>query len=442
MALQAGAARRNITPRVGCHLDGNWTDRVSTNIHDELFAQAVVLDDGATRLGLVLSDLIIVTREMADQVKERVARTVGIPPENLMVTATHTHYAPAVFGALNTVREEGYADWAAPRIAEAVELAAARLEPAQIGWAVGSCETEVFCRRAKLSDGTVKMNPGAQNPEIVGPAGPTDPTLTVLIVRTPERRPIAVVGNLALHYVGSANTDISADYFGAFSRSLRRCAGTEFVAMLTNGCFGDINNVDYTRPGRSAPHPYYRCERVANVAAGEAWKAWSTLWEEDFEDQPALAAAVEMVEMIPRRPTAEQMAWAREFHAANSLESHRIEWTYAREYLLMEHQPERLELPLQALRIGDGALVGLPGEVFAEIGLEIRRRSPFAINMPVGLANDTVGYVAPDHQIDWGGYECTLCRHVIAPKGTAQLWTETAERLLHQVNGAVPAGGE
>lgn len=433
--LRAGAAQTCITPHLGCHLDGHFTDRVSDEVHDDLFAKAVVLDNGETRLGIVCCDLIIVTREMTEAVKARVAEQAGIPPDHLLVTATHTHYGPAVAGAFLTEPEVEYRERVPARIAEAVVLAARRLRPAQLGWAFGECPTEVHNRRWHMRDGSVRMNPGYLNPDAIRPVGPTDPTLSLLVLRDEARRPIAALGNLALHYVGSRNTDISSDYFGEFGRALQRCAGAEFVAIMTNGCFGDVNNVDFGRAAPAAPHPYYRLERVANVCAGEAWKAWNTLWEEDYQSAPVLGAALEWVELAPRRPTPEQLVEAERYLAEHSLSEDLSRYAYAREHVLMADMPERMSLPIQALRIGDTALVGLPGEVFAEVGLELRQRSPFAHTVPVGLANDTIGYVAPDYQMDLGGYEVTLCRHVIAPKGTAALWTETALALLSRLHG-------
>lgn len=434
MPLFAGAARVDITPPVGCHLDGNLTDRRSQRVHDPLYAKAVVLERDGVRLGLVVCDLIIVTREMADAVKALVADQAGIPPEHLLVTATHTHYAPSVYGALLTTRETEYAAAVLEPIAAAVLEAAGRLRPAQVGWAAGACPSECFNRRWHLSDGTVKMNPGIGNPKLVKPAGPADPKLTTLVIRTPDRQPIAVVGNLSLHYVGSANEDISSDYFGYFDRALQRLAGDEFVALMTNGCFGDINNVNFAGPPRSAPAPYYHCERVGNVAAAAAYQAWQSLREEQFDAEPELAGALELVPLVPRRPSAEQIAAAQQTLLHEPIEPDIWRWAYAVEHLrMMVETPASLSVPLQALRIGEGAMVGLPGEVFAEIGLALRAAAAFEHLMPIGLANDTVGYVAPDHQIDWGGYECTLCRHVIAPKGTAQTWQAIAGRLLQQV---------
>ncbi|MBI2300948.1 MAG: hypothetical protein HYU66_18715 [Armatimonadetes bacterium] len=362
-AFRAGAAQTCITPNLGCHLEGNWTDRLADHIHDDLYAKAFVLDNGATRLGIVVADLIMVSREMADETKRLVTETVGIPADHLLVTATHTHYGPSIFGALGTPAETEYCRAVPRRLADALILAERRLQPAQLGWAFGACPTEVRNRRWRMKDGSVHTNPGYQHPDLVEPVGPTDPTLPVMILRTPERRPIGVLANLGLHYVGSGNTDISSDYFGEFGRALQRCAGAEFVCAMTNGCFGDINNVDFSRPPPVSPHPYHRLERVANVCAGEAWKTWNTLWEEDYSASPALGAALRELDIVPRRPTPEQLATAEEYLAEHTVEDDLMTWMYQHEYVLMADSPAVVRLPLQALRIGDVGLVGLPGAV-------------------------------------------------------------------------------
>ena len=105
-----------------------------------------------------------------------------------------------------------------------------------------------------MKDGTVRMNPGYDNTDKVRPAGPTDPQLGLMIIRSGAGAPIAVFANLGLHYVGSPNgTWVSADYFAAFGRALQRFAGAEFMAIMANGCQGDINNYDFTKPGRTSP---------------------------------------------------------------------------------------------------------------------------------------------------------------------------------------------
>jgi len=109
-------------------------------------------------------------------------------------------------------------------------------------------------------------------------------------------------------------------------------------------------------------------------------------------------------------------------------------WVYARELVLMKEMPEAETVPIHAMRIGDLGIVGLPGEVFTEIGLDIKGRSPFGQTMIVGLGNGSVGYVATDKALDEGSYETRLCRHVRSPKGTGTRWADTSVGLLEKLH--------
>lgn len=257
-----------------------------------------------------------------------------------------------------------------------------------------------------------------------------------MIVRTPQRQPIAVFANLALHYVGVGGSKehcwISADYFGAFGEALQRCAGAKFTTILSNGCQGNINNCDFTKPARTSPHPYSQIERVANVVAAEAWRVWNTLREEDFRSDVTLGARLEMIRFKARTATPEELAKARARLAGEAMPAD-SEWVYARELVLLSDLPSERDVPLQALRVGDLGIVGLFGEVFCEVGLDIKARSPYRQTMVVGIANGSVGYVATDKAMDEGSYETRLCRHVRAPKGTGRLWADTAVKLLGEM---------
>ena len=431
--VQAGTGAVDITPPLGCHMCGYFNDRIATDIHDPLHAKALALNNGDATIGFVVCDLINIPAEVVAAVKERIRAITGVPPENVLVSGTHTHTGPAIVPALATPREEGYGEWVIPRIADAFVMATKRMQPAQVAHAAGDCSGEVHNRRWHMKDGSVRMNPGYANPDKVRPAGPTDPQLGLLIVRTPERRPLAVLANLGLHYVGtSAGTTLSADYFAEFGRALQRCAGAEFMAILSNGCFGDINNCDFTRPARTSAHPFHQIERVANVVAAEAWKAWNRLREEDFKSEVPLAARLGRAVFDARVPSPEELAAAQKLYAG-AAKPNDPEWIYAREIVLVSQSPSSWEVPVHAMRVGDLGVVGLHGEVFSEIGLDVKKRSPFPQTMILGLANGSVGYIATDRAMDEGSYETRLCRHVRAPKGTGRLWADTAVRLLEQI---------
>jgi len=432
-SLQAGAAAVDVTPPLGCHMCGYFHDRVADNIHDRLHAKAIALSNGDATIGFVVCDLIALPDDVVAGAKQRIRDLTGVPPENVLVCGTHTHTGPSIVGALGTPKEEQYAQDVIPKIADAFALAVKRLEPAQMAMTSGDCATEVHNRRWHMKDGSVRMNPGYANPDKVEPAGPTDPELRLLVLRTPERRPIAVLANLGLHYVGSTmGTWISADYFAAFGEALQRCAGADFMAIMANGCFGDINNCDFVNPPRAQVHPYSQIERVANVAAAEAWKAWNLLREDDFKSDVPLGARLEMAPFKARTPTPEELAKATKIHAGEPQPGD-AEWVYARELVLLEQEPSEWEVPVHAMRVGDLGVVGLHGEVFCEIGLDIKARSPFPRTMLIGLANGSIGYVATDTALDQGSYETRLCRHVRAPRGTAKLWADTATRLLEEI---------
>ena len=428
--LQAGAAVVDITPKLGCHMLGYFHDRLAADVHDPLYAKAIALSDGETTIGFVVCDLIVVPMEVVNAAKAIIHERLGVPAANVLVCGTHTHTGPAIKPALGTPEEEGYAESVVPRIADAFALAVRRLQPAQVAWTAGDCRQETHNRRWRMKDGSVRMNPGYQNPDAIEPAGPVDPQLGVMILRTPEREPIAVLGNLGLHYVGtSAGEAISADYFAAFGQALQRCVGKSFVAIMANGTFGDINNCEFAKPARRSPHPYANIERVANVVAAEAWKQWNLLREEDFLTEVKLGGRQAWVPFNARVPSADDLAKAQAMYAGEAKPEDN-EWVYARELALLADMPSRWDVPVHALRVGDLGIVGLHGEVFTEIGLEVKSRSPFAQTMNIGLANGSVGYVATDKGLDEGSYETRLCRHVRAPKGTHRLWADTAVRLL------------
>ena len=167
------------------------------------------------------------------------------------------------------------------RIAESIDRAAANLEPARIGWNVIDDHEHTFCRRwirrpDKMIDDpfgqrTVRanMHPGYQNPDVIGPAGPVDPGLTVLSVQSRAGRPIAVLANYSMHYYGAE--PVSADYFGRFAAALARRIGAgrpvdpPFVAIMSQGTSGDQMWMDYGRPKKDPGLDAY-AEAVASVA--------------------------------------------------------------------------------------------------------------------------------------------------------------------------------
>ena len=427
-ALRAGAARACITPHIGAHICGYFEDRIATDIADDLFAKAIVLENGDTSIAVVVLDLIAALKHDFDRAKARASELTGIPQDHIFMSCTHTHFGTASVGAFNTPREEEYMAWAMDRAGDAVKLAQNRLRVAKVGHASGQCPEETHNRRWHMKDGTVKMNPGFQNPDCVLPAGPTDPEVALLALLDADDQPIAALTNYSLHYVGGPfATSISADYFGAFDRALQRMAGSEFVAIMMNGCCGDINNCDFTRPAPAYPHPFTQVERVANVVASRAYGGWQQIRE--YAPEAALGAASQAVTFRRRVSTPEELAAAHATSAAHADRNDPV-GMYAREVLAVAEEPVEHETTITSLRVGDVGITGMPGEIFVEIGLAVKEQSPFARTLVGELANDCVGYVPTVKALNQGSYETDLARSAKASAETGDSFLEACVATL------------
>src|SRR6266511_359135 len=211
--LSAGAATSNITPPLGCSLAGGMTDRIATDVNDELHVRALALDDGNTRLAIAICDLCALRKVQISQAKHSINSYTAIPMTNILVAATHTHSASAAAHLFQSVPDPKYQDWLVLRIADAVRLAENRLRPARIGWGAGREDRLVFNRRYFMRPGTIPpdpfggtadtvlMNPGIGNPNVLRPAGPVDPEVGVVAVEALDGTPVAVLASYALHYV-------------------------------------------------------------------------------------------------------------------------------------------------------------------------------------------------------------------------------------------------
>ncbi len=435
--LRAGAARSTITPNIGCHIAGYYEDRIATDVRDELYAKSLVLESGDTSLAICVCDIISLAAEDIDKAKARAQELTGIPKENMLVAATHTHYGPATDSLFAVPREEEYMEWLPGRIADSIKRAQNRLRPAVVGHTSAICAGEVLNRRFWMKDGSVVMNPG-DSPDIVRPAGPIDPEVGILVALDTDRTPIALLANYALHYVGgpsALDTIIHADYFGAFDRAIQRIAGAEFVGIMMNGCCGDINHIDVTR-GYHYPHIFSEIDRVADVVAGAAYQAWRGI--RDYENEPMLAVANQAHPYRRREVTPSRLAEAKARLEQVRKEGLRGSATSNPDFLFdvtaerIAGTPAIWQMPIQALRIGDLGLAALHSEVFVEIGLDIKRRSPFARTLVGELANaDTNGYVPTDRAYDEGSYEVWSTP---AQRGTGEQMADVAVELLEQIS--------
>jgi neutral ceramidase len=419
--FRAGAATSNITPELGSSINGGFQDGKAAFIHDELHARCLALDDGQTRLVFVVADSCVIGRDLFDEAKKLVTAATGLPPQNMMMSATHSHSCGTLQAVGQSEPNPLYQRFVARRIADGVRRALNNLAPAKIAHGTASVPGQVFNRRWKMKPGTipptplgvttdqVKTNPGVNNPNLVEPAGPTDPEVAFISVQSPGGIPLALLANYSLHYVGGVGPGhISADYFGAFAGKIGELlgAGPEFVGIMSNGTSGDINNIDF-RGGQEKQPPYGRIKIVANDVAQAVAAAVKQL---KHADSVPLSVAQKEIELGLRLPTPDEVANARDVMKASKLfpRMETMEQVYARETVLLAGFPAKVSAPLQVMKIGDLRVSAIPAEVFVEIGLDLKKRhSP---TFTVSLANAYHGYLpTPEHHA-LGGYETWRAR--------------------------------
>lgn len=404
----------------------------SKYVHDPLHVRAVAFENGEGRAVIALVDAIGVGREMCDEAKAIAAEKTGWDVTEMLASGTHTHTAPK--GGDTSPGRIAYEKRRREGLAEAFIQAIESLEPAKVGFASDEESSEVYNRRWFLKEGTMDRNPlgeydqvrtNAPRQNLLKPAGPTDPEVCVVDVRTRRGRALGLIANYALHYVGGIPRVTeesgkivgmaSADYFGEFARIMPyRVGGSNppenFVAMMTNGTSGDINNIDFhsTRPPRA---PFEQIQIVAAKTADAAWRAVKKI--ETYDENPVVAVRQREVTLDYRIPSRSEVEKAlkllelprKDQEAINkrtgSVANHTVNYA-APEMTKSE------SVIIQAIRIGDQAIVSMPFEVLVEIGLEIKEKSPFPHTFTIELANGGYGYLPPPNQHELGGYETWL----------------------------------
>jgi hypothetical protein len=432
--FRAGAYAMDITPtNFPAIINGGFLEHRANGVTDRLHARCLVLDDGRTRLAIVVVDSCMMPRELIDEAKELASAATGIPTDRMLISATHTHTAPATMGTLGCGIDMPYTAGLAGQIAEGIARAAKNLAPARIGWTVTDNWEQTNCRRwikrpDKMQDDPfgvksvrAMMHPGYENPEYIGPSGPIDPGLSLLAVQSLDGRPLALLANYSMHYFGSAA--VSADYYGRFSEGIgkligARDGGPAFVGMMSQGTSGDSHWMDYSKPKKNLTLDEYS-ETMMRTAAAAFPKI-------QYHDHVSLAMAETKLKLRRRVADEARLAWARKIvgEMGDRIPKNLPE-VYAKEQLFIAGEPER-ELKLQALRIGDLGITAIPNEVFAITGLKLKAQSPLQPTFNIELANGGEGYIPPPEQHRLGGYTTWAAR-------TAALVPEAEPRIVEEM---------
>jgi neutral ceramidase len=442
--FRAGAATANITPPLGQLIVGGWQPIPATYVHDELHARCLVLDDGNTTLAFVICDNVGIPREVYDAAREIIAEQTDVPAGNVLFAATHTHSATTARGEVKSAVVEKftpYQQFLVQRMADVVRIALTNREPARIGWGSVDVPEEVFNRRWFVTDedalknpfggvDKVRMNPSRGSASLLRPAGPIDPEVSFLSVQSTDGRPICLMANYSLHYVGGVRSGhISADYFGMFAGRIAELLSAEkqtppFVGIMTNGTSGDINNINFRETG-TRHQPYEKMQQVADLVAQRVAEAHESI---TFQDWVPLSAKASELTLAVRKPDQEMLSWFDKVDSTPEGETtwHSRERTYSKRVRGIAEGPDEVSILLQTFAIGDLGITAVPFETFVQTGLELKEKSPFAHEFTIELANGSYGYLPTPEQHELGGYETWLGTNYVQKDATVKI----VDRLL------------
>lgn len=467
--LRVGVAEANITPPKGFPMAGYYHERLATGTTDPLKARAIVFRAEHEQVAFVACDLTGIAVDLTTEVRRRASARTGIPAENIIVTATHSHTAPDYTKDLYDYLGAGGRDKKAePRygakligaIVDAIADAHKHAEPVRLEAGSARQETPIsFNRRFVMRDGSVRTWMALDNPDVVRPAGPIDPEVSLLLVRSEATgKPRGLLSNFALHLDTVGGTLWSADYPYHVEQAARQSLDRDLILLFGAGCCGDINHVDPAKKERN------KTDVIGQSLAKTVQRAVPNLHR---LEQPSLRVRRATVPVPLQEVTPEQVARARplladasagkqiEFFdlvraykavvldqlrnkAPHTKPSDLINWGLTRTWAGVG---AKLPVEVHAIGLGcDVAIVFLPGEIFVELGVAIKQASPFQTTLVVELANcvETI-YIPTRAAYVGGGYEAT--NSTLEP-GSGELLVEAAVRLLREIAGAAAKAKE
>lgn len=409
--LKIGFARTNITPPLGANVPGGFFPRSGAFVHDDLYATAMVIDNGETIVALVGLDALSVRHSTVEIGRKIAHEQAGIDPANIMVGASHTHCGGPTCDCLGSRPEQWYCELVGRQIGTAVVEANRLKRPASLGIGRGYEDSVVFNRRFMMKDGKETTHPGKMNPNIVKVAGPIDPEVGVIVARDAETdKVIGCLVNYALHgTLGIGGAGYSADWPHYMRETIGGVYGDEALTVFLNGACGDITQVDNQSPRPSEFGEAFGAA-VGRTVGAEAVKVIEHLAVNAERLAEVELGAISQIIEIPMRPvTPEKLKSAKAYLKKNPeiMEGRRIyEEDQVRMSEWLKSEPN-VPTEIQAIRIGDVGLVSNPAEYFCIFGLDIKSKSPFPQTMVVELANGCIGYVPDEKALGpkGGGYE-------------------------------------
>ena len=433
--FKAGFAERDITPDIGMEQPGGYGKAYHRIFHDACKVRAAVFDDGKTRVALVGIDALMIRRPIVAAARNAIHEKTGIDPQAIMIGASHDHaggpigmvqpgeydHAPPLLQELaykkSSCADAGYLAKVQAAIIDAVCEADAKRVDARCAVGSGREDSVSFNRRFHMKNGLSFTHPGQMNPDIVEPAGPIDPAVSVIGAWDAKtKKLLGCVVNFTCHCTTGPG-GISADYVHYLEQSLRGVMGEDAIVVFLNGANGDVTQVDNQSPYAVRQSGEANSHKVGGRVGAEAARVLLSTFDSAGSLAP-LAFERRVLPINRRVPSAEHVAQAMEIvtHKQPPGGAAATNWIFAKETVLLDWKVKEeptVPVEVQAIQVGPAVFLSCPAEYFCQYGLDIKAASKFPFPMVVSLANDCVGYVPTEDAFGphGGGYETRLTSH-------------------------------
>ncbi len=423
--LKVGYAEFTVNPPLNIGIAGYYVPRFAKGFLDDITVSALVLSHTDKTIALLSVDNLGVARELVKKYALSIEKATGIPKENVFISATHSHTAPLITPTTMFEADEKliaqYEVQFEQGIINAVTVALQDLKPAKMGYIVGQAPERVaYIRRYKMKDGSTMTCPPINDPNIDHPIGTLDQRVNVVRFDR-EDAPTVVMVNYGLHADTVNGELLSADWPGAMKKTLDK-ALDGVKCIFFNGAEGDVGSTNvYPKDGdmndteisfdNEMKSPGM-ARFIGRALAGTVLQVYDKVKYVDVDSIDIVSRDIPVKANVPDpkdMPTAHKY---REYHEANRddlIPFTAMELTTvvaeALRMCRLEHGPETFDINLSAVKIGPVCMLGIPGEPFTDIGVEIKKAKGFDMIMPCSLTNGDEGYFPMQSAYDEGGYE-------------------------------------
>ncbi len=431
--FSAGFSRVDITPRLGIAISGYYAFREAKKILDPLQVNCIAFNDGKKNAIIMTVDCLGLPDDVIQEAVAAIQAATGIDAEAIFINSTHTHTGPDVKRKLSNLcapevaqeylnRTEFYVKFLITRMADAAVMALEDLASATLSVARTQAKRISFGRRYLMKDGKIRTNPGVLNPDIVKPVGTADEEVQLLRIDREGKKPIALI-NFQTHPDVVGGENISTDWPGFVRSSFEAALDKDVCTLFLNGTQGDVNHVCVDpKPGElngmindfdDVYRGYDHAKHMGRVIAGAVLGVWGKCAPVESGE---LSCKISNVRVPSQMPKKEELPLAYEYvklHRAgkdDQIPFKGMELTTAvadaERKVRLENGPEYFDLPITTLAIGRGvAFAGFPGEAFNNIGVEVKKGSPFALTLTACITNGYMGYFPFSDAYEQGGYE-------------------------------------